>query len=204
MIARTIALQQKMRTVPKIARLVALVNVAMADAGIASWDSKYFYQFWRPVTAIRAQSDANFTHSALRPPTRRVRTSRRRFRPIHQATQHSAVPCANFSRTIQNFLLFRMNGTARTKMLTATSGRSGRPRSNRLPKRNGKTRKAGFTWVYIGSSTPRTASHKAIRWLSLFSSTPSGQSNERKRAHEWEGAVPSRFVLELNLTRSPA
>jgi PAP2 superfamily len=53
MIARTIALQQKMRTVPEIARLFALVNVAMADAGIASWESKYFYQFWRPVMGIR-------------------------------------------------------------------------------------------------------------------------------------------------------
>ncbi|HVH04691.1 MAG TPA: vanadium-dependent haloperoxidase, partial [Myxococcota bacterium] len=31
----------------------ALVNTAMADAGIASWESKYFYQFWRPVTGIR-------------------------------------------------------------------------------------------------------------------------------------------------------
>jgi len=35
------------------ARLLALVNVAMADAGIAIWDSKYHYQFWRPVTGIR-------------------------------------------------------------------------------------------------------------------------------------------------------
>jgi len=25
----------------------------MADAGIASWESKYYYQFWRPITAIR-------------------------------------------------------------------------------------------------------------------------------------------------------
>jgi hypothetical protein len=25
----------------------------MADAGIASWESKFFYQFWRPVTGIR-------------------------------------------------------------------------------------------------------------------------------------------------------
>jgi hypothetical protein len=36
-----------------LARLLALVNTAMADAGIASWDSKFFYQYWRPVTAIR-------------------------------------------------------------------------------------------------------------------------------------------------------
>jgi hypothetical protein len=36
-----------------LARLLALVNVAMADAGVASWDSKYFYQCWRPITGIR-------------------------------------------------------------------------------------------------------------------------------------------------------
>jgi hypothetical protein len=60
MITRTIALQQKMLRVPEIARLFALVNVAMADAAIASWESKFFYQYWRPVTAIRAQSDPNF------------------------------------------------------------------------------------------------------------------------------------------------
>jgi hypothetical protein len=35
------------------ARLLALVNVAMADAGIAIWESKYFYKLWRPVTGIR-------------------------------------------------------------------------------------------------------------------------------------------------------
>jgi membrane-associated phospholipid phosphatase len=53
MITRTIALQQKMLGVPGIARLFALANTAMADAGIAAWDSKYFYQYWRPVTGIR-------------------------------------------------------------------------------------------------------------------------------------------------------
>jgi hypothetical protein len=36
-----------------LTRLLALVNVAMADAGVAIWESKYFYQFWRPVTGIR-------------------------------------------------------------------------------------------------------------------------------------------------------
>ncbi len=35
-----------------LARLLALVNVAMADAGIAAWESKYYYQYWRPVTGI--------------------------------------------------------------------------------------------------------------------------------------------------------
>jgi hypothetical protein len=37
----------------ELARLLALVNVAMGDAGIAVWEAKYFYDFWRPVTGIR-------------------------------------------------------------------------------------------------------------------------------------------------------
>ena len=42
------------------ARLFALLNLAMVDATIAIWDSKYAYRFWRPVTAIRvADTDGN-------------------------------------------------------------------------------------------------------------------------------------------------
>lgn len=36
-----------------LARLLALINVAMADTGIGVWDSKYHYDYWRPVTGIR-------------------------------------------------------------------------------------------------------------------------------------------------------
>lgn len=39
--------------VVEFARLLALTNVAMADAGIAVWESKYFFQYWRPITGIR-------------------------------------------------------------------------------------------------------------------------------------------------------
>ena len=35
------------------ARMFALAEAALADAQIACWDSKYFYNFWRPITAIR-------------------------------------------------------------------------------------------------------------------------------------------------------
>jgi len=38
------------------ARAFALMNIALADAGIASWDAKYHYDVWRPIDAIR-QSD---------------------------------------------------------------------------------------------------------------------------------------------------
>jgi PAP2 superfamily len=59
-IARTVALKQQMRDVVEIARLFALINVAMADAGISAWEAKYTYQYWRPVTGIRAgDTDGN-------------------------------------------------------------------------------------------------------------------------------------------------
>jgi hypothetical protein len=38
------------------ARLLAMVNLAAADAVIGCWNDKYFWHFWRPVTAIRAAS----------------------------------------------------------------------------------------------------------------------------------------------------
>jgi hypothetical protein len=40
----------------ELARVLALVNVAMADATMAVWQSKYEVDFWRPVTAIREAS----------------------------------------------------------------------------------------------------------------------------------------------------
>ena len=39
-----------------LARLLALVNVVMADSAIACWESKFYWDFWRPVTGIREAS----------------------------------------------------------------------------------------------------------------------------------------------------
>ncbi|HEV8604728.1 MAG TPA: Ig-like domain-containing protein [Tepidisphaeraceae bacterium] len=48
------------RTLFEIARMFALLDVAMADAAIVAWDAKYAFNFWRPVTAIRgADGDGN-------------------------------------------------------------------------------------------------------------------------------------------------
>jgi membrane-associated phospholipid phosphatase len=42
------------------ARLFAVLNITFADSAIAMYDGKYFYQLWRPVTAIRlAHTDGN-------------------------------------------------------------------------------------------------------------------------------------------------
>jgi len=40
-------------SLPRMARVLALLNVAQADAGVASWDTKYAYWVTRPENAIR-------------------------------------------------------------------------------------------------------------------------------------------------------
>jgi hypothetical protein len=58
-IARQVAERRDLDLV-EAARLFALLNAALADAGIASWDAKYAYDLWRPITAIRkADLDGN-------------------------------------------------------------------------------------------------------------------------------------------------
>ena len=42
------------------ARLFGLLNMTLADGYVGSWETKYHYYFWRPVTAIReADADGN-------------------------------------------------------------------------------------------------------------------------------------------------
>ena len=43
------------------ARILAALNVAMADAAIGCWDQKLKYNFWRPITAIRESGDPTWT-----------------------------------------------------------------------------------------------------------------------------------------------
>ena len=40
-------------TIAESARLLALLNMSLANAYMVNWDAKYTYNFWRPVTAIR-------------------------------------------------------------------------------------------------------------------------------------------------------
>lgn len=64
-IAVTIA-EQEGNSEYENARLLALVNIAMADAGIVGWASKYDYDLWRPVVGIRnAGSDGNPNTQAI-------------------------------------------------------------------------------------------------------------------------------------------
>ena len=52
--------KQRHKTLLQNARILAMLNIAMADAAIACWEAKYHYVFWRPITAIPlADSDGN-------------------------------------------------------------------------------------------------------------------------------------------------
>jgi membrane-associated phospholipid phosphatase len=57
-IAETIALQEH-NSMTQNARLFGLVNLAMGDAGISAWDTKYIYNRWRPITAIPLAGEDN-------------------------------------------------------------------------------------------------------------------------------------------------
>jgi PAP2 superfamily len=48
-------------TLSQNARLLALTNIAMADAMIATFNAKNTYNFWRPVTAIAATGDPTWS-----------------------------------------------------------------------------------------------------------------------------------------------
>ncbi len=55
-IARVVARERDL-DLWEAARMFALVNMALADAYVAGWDSKLHHDFWRPVTAIRLAAD---------------------------------------------------------------------------------------------------------------------------------------------------
>jgi hypothetical protein len=58
-IAQEVAISQG-NTLVQNARMFALLDLTLADTAIACWDAKYTYNFWRPVTAIRAaDTDGN-------------------------------------------------------------------------------------------------------------------------------------------------
>jgi hypothetical protein len=83
-IVRQLAKAKEMSVID-CARFMALVAVAAADAGIAVFDAKYQYDFWRPVTAIRnGDIDDN-------PATERDAT----WQPIDSTPMHPEYPCAH-------------------------------------------------------------------------------------------------------------
>ncbi len=91
------------------ARLLALVNIAVSDTHINNMQSKYHYNFWRPVTAIRWADDGN-------PLTR----SDAFWRPFLQTPPYPDYPCAStgltgaVTQTLRRFFASDAVGFTRT------------------------------------------------------------------------------------------
>lgn len=66
-IAREVAISQQLDTWEN-ARLFALVNLAMADGFIGGFEAKYYYNYWRPSTAIREAGDKEWINYLPTPP----------------------------------------------------------------------------------------------------------------------------------------
>jgi len=109
-IFRTLAVSQNLDIV-KSARLFAMENLAAADSLIGCWNDKYYYWFWRPITAIReADTDGNPATQAdptwlpLFDPSRQVCNPPLLFTPPfpdHPSGHCSATGA--FVQTLQNF-----------------------------------------------------------------------------------------------------
>jgi membrane-associated phospholipid phosphatase len=66
-IAREVAIRRNLDSWAA-ARLLALVNVAMADGFIGGFEAKYHYNYWRPATAIRETVDPTWMNHLPTPP----------------------------------------------------------------------------------------------------------------------------------------
>jgi hypothetical protein len=65
-VAHDLARRNKLSN-PEAARLFALLNVALADAAISCWDTKFFYNTWRPETGIRELDSKLNAHAVPNP-----------------------------------------------------------------------------------------------------------------------------------------
>ena len=75
----------KQMSVGDSARLMALAAVGLNDALIAVFDAKYYYNFWRPITAIR-NGDIDGNDATEREAT---------WLPIDNTPMHPEYPCAH-------------------------------------------------------------------------------------------------------------
>jgi len=95
------------------ARLFALFSIAASDAGVAIFDAKYKYNFWRPVTAIR-NGDLDGNNATERDPS---------WEPFITTPMHPEYPCAHctFQSTAASVLEAFFGSDTATFKLTSTS-----------------------------------------------------------------------------------
>ncbi len=80
--ARVLVIQHN-TPLEKSALIFVLVDIAEADARIAIWDAKYYYLFWRPVTALNADADGAVTNNYTT------------WAPLLATPPHPSYPCGH-------------------------------------------------------------------------------------------------------------
>jgi hypothetical protein len=99
------------------ARLFAMLYVALGDAAIASVETKYYYGFWRPITAIR-QADTDGNPETIADPDWTPLALTPNF-PDYVST-HSATWGA-FSETLRQFFGTKKVNFTLTSVVTGTT-----------------------------------------------------------------------------------
>jgi hypothetical protein len=106
------------------ARMLALVHMAVMDAGIAVMDAKYAYVFWRPVTAIR-NGDRDGNDATERDAG---------WLPLLDTPMHPEYPCAHctvaaaFAAVLAPYL---RNGDATAALVVRSAAVPGRAQTQR-------------------------------------------------------------------------
>jgi hypothetical protein len=72
-----------------------LTDIAEADARIAIWDAKYYYLFWRPVTALNADKDGAVTNNYSA------------WQPLLSTPPHPSYPCGHCGTVTAGFVVLR-------------------------------------------------------------------------------------------------
>lgn len=104
------------------ARLFALLNLAMADAGISCWETKYHYRIWRPETAIREITRDVNPHAVANPG----------FIPLMESPAHPAYTSGHSTFSAAGSrLLERWFGTDDIEFTTTSDGLPGAVRTYR-------------------------------------------------------------------------
>ncbi len=88
--ARVLVLSHS-KTLAENALIFVLTDIAEADARIAIWDAKYTYLFWRPVTALNANSDGTVTNNYAA------------WTPLISTPPHPSYPCGHCGTVTAGF-----------------------------------------------------------------------------------------------------
>ena len=123
-VARQLAAANGLESIEN-ARLFALFSIAAADAGVAIFEAKYNYNFWRPVTAIR-NGDLDGNSRTERDPS---------WEPLIATPMHPEYPCAHctFQSTAASVLETYFGTNAATFTLTSTTAPGVTRKFSKLP-----------------------------------------------------------------------